>query len=61
MWPFEGASEADDDDEEEVGEDAQHAEPGEEEGGHLLVLRALQGHPAHAAFYKIGALEELSI
>ena len=38
--PFERPLEADDEDEDDVGCDPEDAEAGQEEGGHLLVLRA---------------------
>ena len=38
--PFEWPLEADDEDEDDVGSDPKDAEAGQQEGGHLLVLRA---------------------
>ena len=38
--PFEWPLEADDEDEDDVGGDPEYAEAGQQEGGHLLVLRA---------------------
>ena len=38
--PFEWPLEADDEDEDDVGGDSEDAEAGQQEGGHLLVLRA---------------------